>query len=292
MKKLILVPILLLGCLMTGYSHPENAVGGERLAFSSEKQAESILGTEAASLWKKGNEQLLSGKYEEAIGFYTQSIELAPKDANNYLNRGYAYQCQNKRSLAIEDFSKFIELAPNDPIGYYYRGWIKYYQEDYIGAMADFNEQIQLNPNSAIAYYNRGSAKLALTDYYGAVTDYKKAIELNVNFSMAYNNLGWAYCQLKNYTEAEIAVNKAIDLDNKNFLAYDTRAQLEYETNRFDLCLKDCNNALNFNQNLSNSYFIRGQAKLKLGDKNGAHEDLNKAGQLGKTEAFEFLSRL
>jgi Flp pilus assembly protein TadD len=39
----------------------------------------------------RGNAHKGKGEYEQAIADYSKAIELAPKDADAYNNRGYAY---------------------------------------------------------------------------------------------------------------------------------------------------------------------------------------------------------
>ena len=61
------------------------------------------------------------GKPEEAIKDYTKAIELDPKDAEAYNNRGTEFSSLGKSEEAIKDYTKAIELNPQymsklDPI--------------------------------------------------------------------------------------------------------------------------------------------------------------------------------
>ena len=84
------------------------------------------------------------GDYQGAIAECNKAIELDPKDAKAYNNRGYA-----KRNLG-----------------------------DNQGAIADYNKAIELDPKDATTYYNRGYAKSELGDKQGACLDWSKAGEL------------------------------------------------------------------------------------------------------------------
>lgn len=242
-------------------------------------------------LWESGNTNLKNKNYSSAIKDYTDLIALSPDFVSTYRNRGIAYQAIGQYSLSIGDENKYIEATPNDAFAYSTRGWSKYYQKDYMGSLADFNKQIELEPNSAFAYYNRGSAKSELKDEYGAIADYSKAIELKSDYSMAYNNRGWSKYELKKYKEAITDLDKAIIIDNTNYVAYDSRQETKFMSNDLKGCIEDCNSAIALNPKLSNSYLFRGRAFYKQGNKQKACEDWSKAGELGKAEAYDFISK-
>lgn len=243
-----------------------------------------------ALFWEKGNEDLKNHNYSSAITNFDKAIELSQKCSGCYLNKGYAYQMLGSWTKADENYSTFIELESNNAIGYRYRGWAKYYLNDFTSSIADFNKQIELEPTGE-AYYNRGSAKSELNDHYGAISDYKKAIELKPDFSMAYNNRGWSKYELKKYSEALKDINKSIELDPTNWVAFDSRQEIKFSSNDLKGCIEDCNTAISLNPKVSNSYFFRGRAYYKQGNKTKACEDWSKAGELGHKEAYEFISK-
>lgn len=242
-------------------------------------------------LWDSGKENFKNKKYYEAIKDFTSLVSEQPSFAGAYLDRGLSYFYLGNFEMAIIDFNKFIEMDPTYSIAYSSRGWSKYYQKNYFGALTDFNKQIELEPNSFEAYYNRGSVKSELGDKNGAIADYTKAIELKSNFSMAYNNRGWAKFQLKKYSEALIDLNKAIEYGATNWVAYDSRQETKFALNDFKGCIDDCNKAIELNPKASNSYFIRGRAYYKQGNKTKACEDWSKAGELGQVEAYVFIQK-
>jgi tetratricopeptide (TPR) repeat protein len=183
-----------------------------------------------------------------------------------------------------------VELK-SEPAAFSARGWTKYYLKDYMGALVDFNKEIELEPSAPDGYYNRGSAKSELGDQNGAIIDYTKSINLNPNFSMAFNNRGWAKYELKKYSEALKDLNKAIELDPANWVAYDSRQETKFALNDLKGCIEDCNTALSLNSNISNSYFFRGRAYYKQGNKTQACADWSKSGELGNAEAYKYISK-
>lgn len=275
--------------------------------------------------WEAANSDLNKKLFRSAIGNYDKVEQLSPDFTGTYLYRGFAYQNLDNYGASLSDYSKFISLEPNNPAGYLYRGWLyynnkeysksiddfnnlirldpnnkdgysgrgwaKYYNKDYIGSIQDFNKQIELEPNSAIAYYNRGSAKSQLNDYFGAISDYERAIKFDPSFSMAYNNLAWSKFNQQKFKEALNYANKAIELDSRNYIAYDSRAEIKFNLNDYEGCIQDCDIAIEINPNMDNSYFLKGRASYRLGSKQKACEYWSKAGELGKVEAYEYISK-
>jgi Flp pilus assembly protein TadD len=103
--------------------------------------------------------------------------------------------------------------------------------------------------------------KANLKDYRGAIADYNKAQELIVNdaegLELIYVTRGYAKDQLADYTGAISDYNKVIELNKTN----------------------------------AEIYCCRGICNLRLHNKESGCLDLSKAGELGYTQAYEFISK-
>ena len=82
-----------------------------------------------------------TGAYEEAIAEFTLAIQLSPKDARIYNDRGLVYHKLNRFPEAMEDFSKAIEIAPKDFAGYSGRGVMLVAQNQNDSALVDLSKQ-------------------------------------------------------------------------------------------------------------------------------------------------------
>ena len=89
---------------------------------------------------------------------YSKAIELDPKYAHAWYNRGVAYNKLGQPDKAVADFSRAIELDPKYAHAWNNRGvaYNKLGQPD--KAVADFSKAIELDPKYALAWYNRGLA--------------------------------------------------------------------------------------------------------------------------------------
>lgn len=270
----------------TTLSAVENGINSEINSFNKRNEEKN----NPNNYWQKGLEYFENKDYNNAITQFKIVQSLAPEFEAAYPYLGYSYYVLGDLNLALSNFNKSIEINPTKEI-YEYRGWTKYYLLDYYNALLDFNQQVNLDPTNHIAYYNRGSAKNELNDNYGAINDYEKAIELEPSFSMAYNNLGWTYFEKKKYKEAIKYLNIAIEKDSSNYIAWDSRAETRFNLADYKGCIYDCTMAIFLNNQMANSYFIRGRANFRTGKKKDACIDWSEAGQYGMKEAYEYISK-
>ena len=78
--------------------------------------------TLASLAFHRGNFMMILGQIDEALKAYSRTVELSPKDAAAYNNRGAAYIGLDKFDKAIVDLSKAIQFNPDNAITYSNRG--------------------------------------------------------------------------------------------------------------------------------------------------------------------------
>ena len=208
--------------------------------------------TEAEKHLNIASQFLRNGKYHQAIKKLTQAIEIEPRYAQAYIQRGRANYHLTRYNEAIEDYTKTLSFkryvadahASRGDV-YHALGDIPRAISDYTAsikkrknalvmskraqsfletgkldeALADYNYIIKRRP-SAIAYYNRGRA------YYQkflriheaeetvklALSDFDKAIELAPQFAIAYLSRGDVYNHIGQQKSKDEDYAKAIDL--------------------------------------------------------------------------------
>src|SRR5580704_10109714 len=72
-----------------------------------------------------------------------------------------------------------MQLDPKDAGAFYDRGYVWQAKGEYDKAIADYNEAIRLDPKLVRAFVNRGSAWLIKGDNDKAIADYDEAIRLD-----------------------------------------------------------------------------------------------------------------
>ncbi len=140
--------------------------------------------------------------------------------ATRYNNRGIAYGNKGDYDRAIADHNKAIELDPRYAKAYNNRG-VDYADKDYEKALADYNKAVELDPKYAMAYLNRGNIfRKKKGDFDRAIAEYNKALEVDTKFALAYYVRGNAYSQKKDTDKAIADYNRAIEIDPRIIGAY------------------------------------------------------------------------
>jgi len=80
------------------------------------------------------------GESDKAIADYSKAIELNPRYAIAYHNRGFVYRKIGEYDRAILDFTKAIEIDPKYASAYYHRGHIYHYKGEYEMAWEDIKK--------------------------------------------------------------------------------------------------------------------------------------------------------
>ena len=167
---------------------------------------------------------------------------------------------------------------------------------EYALAVRNFSKYLEKDSKNTDVIMWRAMAKGQLKDYYGSISDYDKVIELNSNYpmqynkiAMAYNNKAYTYVQLREYKKALPFVEKAIELDKSDWHFWDTRGEIYLNLDRLDDAISDLNKAIKIEKHY-NSYYLRGLAYIKQGNKEKGCKDLSKSGELGNSDAYTAIS--
>jgi serine/threonine protein kinase len=134
---------------------------------------------DALQWFQEGNRYFSRRRYKDAILAYSRAINMDPRHADAYHNRGLSYWYLQQYEQAIHDYSQLIALNYQDADVYNNRGVAYQHLQQYEQAISDFDQAITLNPKYARAYYNRGLTYRELEQYQQAKSDLDQAIALN-----------------------------------------------------------------------------------------------------------------
>ena len=95
-----------------------------------------------------------------------------------YDYRGAA-EAQSDPDHALQDYSKAIDLDPKLAVAFNDRGIAYLAKRENDRAKADFDQSIQLDPDDLNAYWNRGDLYRSTGDRESAAADYRKALSLS-----------------------------------------------------------------------------------------------------------------
>ena len=175
-------------------------------------------------------------------------------------------------------------------------------KERYQDAIKQYSILIEADRHNIEALYNRalcydmiGQDNQALADYQEAVK-YEGLVEFD-EYSTVYNNIAY-WCIVHNQIQKAIEpIKKALSLDHTTGYIWDTDGELQFKLGNYAECVSSMNNAIVIGKlekasYLHNSYYYRGLANKKLGNLTDAYKDLEKAIELGSSEANEELAKM
>jgi len=236
--------------------------------------------------------------FEGAFSDINRAVKNDPNNAKAYYMRGYQYLYQKRNfDLAIQDFTKCIQMKPDINEAFFYRGLAYHEQKMHVEGIKDFTECIKSDKRNTDALFLRALSKSELKDLQGAINDYEIILNLEgqvepkiYKMSTVYNNKAFSLVGLGKYKDALPFVNKALKLDETEAYIWDTRGEIYYKIGEYTKCITDMDKAISIGEG-DNSYYYRGLSKMKLGNKPEGCLDLSKAGELGKSEAYEAIKK-
>ncbi len=186
----------------------------------------------AANHLTKGTQLLKHGKLYQSISAMTQAIEIEPKYAEAYINRGLAYYHLAQYKEAISDFTQTIMLKQYTADAYASRGDVHRSLNDVSNAISDYTASIKRSKNAGVLS-KRGRCYLKTGNFDGAISDYSEVVEHRPT-AIAYYNRGRAYFEKHLHSDKkketlELALddfNRSIELQPKYAIAYFSRGDV------------------------------------------------------------------
>jgi tetratricopeptide (TPR) repeat protein len=150
----------------------------------------------ARAAFQEGQRLLRAQQDRQAIAAFDRAIQLDPRYAEAYNQRGVAYRWSGDFRRAYQDHCMAL-ACKRTRAGYLERGvtMMQYGSRiDSAGpllpAIRDFTKAIQIDPREPSAYCMRGFCRLQMLQYGPARTDLDRAIALKPNYAYAYGYRG------------------------------------------------------------------------------------------------------
>jgi tetratricopeptide (TPR) repeat protein len=222
--------------------------------------------------------------FADAERALTRALELNPKHADTYCQRGEVYPRFSQYDRALADFEKAAELDPNNPWRHIKLATFLYVDaqdeqvRDYDRALHHAKEAVRLAPDSAICQATLGRAHwCANRDHERALTHLTKAIELDPSYAWAHVIRCIVYLHTGKHEEAVQSADRAIELGLKVFA---NRAEAYQAAKQFDKALADYKLAEDIYPNDMYIYAHRSDIYLARKQYEAALAELNKAVEL------------
>jgi len=122
---------------------------------------------------------------DSALECYNKSIQINPKDADAWIQRGNALYKLGRLDEAIESYTKAIEIDPESDNAYNQKGIALGSRGEYSLAIGDFKKAISIERNDSNAWYNLGRSYALQKRFDEAISSFGEAIRIDPNFVKA-----------------------------------------------------------------------------------------------------------
>jgi len=251
------------------------------------------------------------GRYDEALALVKKYESILPKDKDLPLIAGNVYVHNGDREAALENFTKALELDPKMATGYVNRGFVLNDLKQGAKASKDFQTALQLEPgygeaHLGLAYSNlqlhrpkpalkqleaaqktlgkshswhlaRAEAYRQESDFPHAASEYRTALAedpKDLTTQLAYADVLY---RMRQYAEATAALKTALALSPSNPSIYALMAQIDARQGKREDAMRDIQSAEQYGGDRVEILTATGDALLALGDRDGAMQRFSRA---------------
>ncbi len=211
--------------------------------------------------------------FERALRTKPPSAALS---AQFHIGRGDAHLRLEQRDAALADYAAALTLTPSveeQAHIYQMRGLIHTDKGDERQAIADFTRLVTLKPDFADAYWFRAVSYENLNDYASALADYDRLAQLRPDDWTGWSQVCWGHGYLNSgLLDGLRACDLALQLNPGDANTLDGRGFVNFRLGRFAVAVGDYDAALRQNPRIPSSLYLRGLAKLRLGDLEGRRD--------------------
>lgn len=170
----------------------------------------------------------IPGETGKAIELLNQAVELDPRNAEAFAQRGVACAQQERYGEALEDlaYALSIEATPMRLTNFASMLMLLGRYEE---SLAEMNRVVEMNPDNAFVYINRGNAYYNLDRNEEALADYNAALALQSGEAKAWVYRADTYMRMERYQEALADYRQACQLAPDNQRARDGVKKSEAE---------------------------------------------------------------
>jgi tetratricopeptide (TPR) repeat protein len=276
----------------------------------------------AQSFMQRGISSFNQRDFKQAVTWFNWAIKGDSTNANQFYYRGNAYRNLENNQKAFEDFRQAVKLDSANGDAHFMLGLTAFFLRDYKLALAENTKAVELknsygsqaclnraqtfirlrknkkaledftsiiklkDANLKSAHFERAQLYMRMDDKKSALADYKKVVELNPKNTQLTWDIGRVSYEIEAYADALTYYSRAMDqIEKPEVQLYLIRGEVFEKLKHYEAAIEDYTRVIEMNPNLAQAHYSRGQAKARMGDKESACVDWNKASELGHDEA-------
>ncbi|MEK6302968.1 MAG: tetratricopeptide repeat protein [Acidobacteriota bacterium] len=233
------------------------------------------------AFWHKYDETREGTWVDRAIAASDSALVLDPNQAQVHISLGIIYHGTGKIERAIEEFECAIQLQPMSDAAHRWLGRCYTQEGEMERAIDYFQKAIHLRPGYWENYSRLGSCYYTFGRYLDAAEQFRRMITIQPDNYLGYDNLGAMYIYLGNYEEAAAMQRRAIEI-YPNHRSYSNQGTAYFYLGRYDEAIAAYNTAISLNPRDDLYYGNRGDAYLRVGREQDAHQQFQLASDLLK----------
>jgi tetratricopeptide (TPR) repeat protein len=217
-----------------------------------------------------GNVHAHKGELNDALNDFTEAVELDPKMAAGYANRGFVLNDLHEADKAEKDFETALQIQPDFGEAHLGLAYAELQLRRPASALTQLDAAQRALGKSHALHLARAEAFRQEQDFSHAGAEYRIALAETPNdltIELAYADVLY---HAREYPEAAAALNKAVKLAPSDPAVYALMAQVHAKQGNREQTLRDIQSAEQFGGNRVEILTATGDALLTLGDRNAA----------------------
>jgi len=208
----------------------------------------------------------LDQQFQAGIAIFDQVINIDPRCATAYCDRGSAFKSIKDYPAAIDNYQIALDIDTQNAVAHFNKGLTHFELNEFELAIQCYLHAISIDPNYLPAYINQGIAYRELQQYDKAIQCYSQALKINPDNAQAYFNMAVAFKDIKQFDAAISSYDIAIHFNPQLAAAYLNRGILLQDFRKFDAAMEDYNKVVELEPNLLDGYFNKSTLLLSLGN--------------------------
>ena len=214
--------------------------------------------------------------YNEALSGLNLIVEKDKKNLSVLSTIGDIHVIKGNLIEAVKVFDKIIEINPKLAVIYNNKGFCLLQMKKYDESISNFQKAIHNKEDYHEAYNNLGIAHMKFGDNFEAKSNFLNAIKYKENYFQAYNNLATMALEENNIDDAIKYSNRSIEYNKKNVEAYNTLGLVFKKKGEFKTSLTHFNKALEVSENYLPALINLAKNYEELNDIDKSVEVINK----------------
>ncbi|MCK9425688.1 MAG: tetratricopeptide repeat protein [Ignavibacteriaceae bacterium] len=204
-------------------------------------------------------------RYRDALYFVEKLLEVAPYNADLYLQKGICLVQLNQNRRAMKSIDKALSLNPVDVDALAEKASININLKNFEEAQRILQQALAIEPKNELIYYRFGKLYQMKELYVKAAEYFEKAAELDPEFSEAVFQMAISYEYGNNYQSALDAYEKYLDIEPNCEVGWFNRGIVLEGLNKPEKAINSYELSLAIDDHFTDAWFNLGNLFADLG---------------------------